>query len=397
MLCLPDPDLTVAHVDCDAFYASVEKRDHPELRDKPVIVGGGGRRGVVSTCCYIARTMGVRSAMPTAQALKLCPQAVLLPPDMAKYVWVGRQIREMMLGLTPLVEPLSIDEAFLDLRGCEGVNGAPAAMTLARFAARVEREIGVSVSVGLSDCKFLAKIASDLDKPRGFAVIPRQEAQARLAVMPISRLWGVGKVAERRLKDLGFVRIGDLQRVEECEALGRLGPQGLRWRRLSLGLDDRRVTPERETKSVSAETTFETDVADAEALTATLLRHCERVAKRLKRAGLVAGGVTLKLRLPDFTLRTRARSGLKATDLAPRLFVVARRLLALEPSGVSYRLIGVAATNLRLADEAVAPADLLSAEQDAREGAREKAIDAIRAKFGDAAVVRGLAFRARGE
>ena len=167
------PDLTIAHVDCDAFYASVEKRDRPELRDQPLIIGGGVKRGVVSTCCYIARTSGVRSAMPMARALKLCPNAVVLKPDMAKYSAVSKEIRARMLALTPLVEPLSIDEAFLDLSGCEAALGAPVALALARFARDVEREVGVTVSVGLSYCKFLAKFASDLDKPRGFSVVER--------------------------------------------------------------------------------------------------------------------------------------------------------------------------------------------------------------------------------
>ena len=173
--------LTIAHVDCDAFYAAVEKRDDPSLKDRPVIVGGSGPRGVVATCCYIARTFGVRSAMPMSRARALCPNAVVLPPDMAKYGRVGREIRTRMEALTPLVEPLSIDEAFLDLKGCEGSNGAGPAETLARFAAQVEAEIGVTVSVGLSYCKFLAKLASDLNKPRGFAFLSREEAKAWLA------------------------------------------------------------------------------------------------------------------------------------------------------------------------------------------------------------------------
>jgi DNA polymerase-4 len=202
------PELTLAHVDCDAFYASVEKRDNPVLADKPLIVGGDGRRGVVSTACYIARTFGVRSAMPMARALKLCPHAVVLSPDMAKYSGVAREIRTLMFELTPLVEPISIDEAFLDLTGCEGVHGTGAASTLARFARRVEIEIGVTVSVGLSYCKFLAKLASEIDKPRGFATIGREEARARLAPLSVDRLWGVGKVAGQRLRSLGFGLIG---------------------------------------------------------------------------------------------------------------------------------------------------------------------------------------------
>ena len=218
--------LEIAHVDCDAFYASVEKRDDASLRDKPVIVGGSGPRAVVATCCYIARTFGIRSAMPMGRALSLCPKATVITPDMAKYARVGREIRVRMLALTPLVEPVSIDEAFLDLTGCAGSNGASSAETLARFARRVEVEIGVTVSIGLSYCKFLAKLASDLDKPRGFALIGREEAKAWLATQDIGRLWGVGKVGRQRLERLGFRLIGDLQRIDEWDAAARLGEEG---------------------------------------------------------------------------------------------------------------------------------------------------------------------------
>src|SRR5271169_5765701 len=312
--------LNIAHVDCDAFYAAVEKRDDPSLNDKPLIVGGAGPRGVVSTCCYIARTFGVRSAMPMSRARAVCPNAVVLPPDMAKYARVGREIRTRMMELTPLVEPLSIDEAFLDLSGCEGPNGAGPAETLARFARRVEVEIGVTVSVGLSYCKFLAKLAPEIDKPRGFTTIGREEARARLAPLSVDRLWGVGKVAGQRLRSLGFGVIGELQALEPAEAVARLGEDGRRLWRLANGIDDRRVTTERETKSISAEITFEHDVGDAAELSRALLGLCERLAERLKRAGLAAAGVTLKLRTPDFKLRTRSRSGLTPTQLAPRLF-----------------------------------------------------------------------------
>lgn len=392
MLSVADsPELTLAHVDCDAFYASVEKRDNPVLADKPLIVGGDGRRGVVSTACYIARTFGVRSAMPMARALKLCPHAVVLSPDMAKYSGVAREIRTLMFELTPLVEPISIDEAFLDLTGCEGVHGAGAASTLARFARRVEIEIGVTVSVGLSYCKFLAKLASEIDKPRGFATIGREEARARLAPLSVDRLWGVGKVAGQRLRSLGFGVIGELQALEPAEAVARLGEDGKRLWRLANGIDDRRVTTERETKSISAEITFEHDVGDAAELSRALLGLCERVAERLKRAGLAAAGVTLKLRTPDFKLRTRSRSGLTPTQLAPRLFGTARALLEAQPAGARYRLIGVAAADLKPGADAD-DVDLIEGDR-RREKARELAIDALRDRFGSGAVVRGLAFR----
>lgn len=380
----------IAHVDCDAFYASVEKRDRPELRDSPLIIGGGVKRGVVSTCCYLARIHGVRSAMPMGRAMKLCPGAVVLPPDMAKYSLVSREIRRRMETLTPLVEPLSIDEAFLDLTGCEATLGEPAALALARFARSVEREVGVTVSVGLSYCKFLAKLASDLDKPRGFSVISRGAALALLAPLSVGRLWGVGEVARRRLEGLGFAAIGDLQRIDEREALLKLGDDGGRLWRLARGIDGRKVSTERESKSISAETTFSDDVGERAELEAILLGLCETVARRLAQAGQSSAGVTLKLRLPDFKLRTRARA-LPATQLAPRLFEAARAMLAMQPQGERYRLIGIGASDLRPGAEADA-ADLVEGDR-RKEKSREKAIDALREKFGRAAVVRGIAFR----
>jgi DNA polymerase-4 len=383
--------LTIAHIDCDAFYASIEKRDDPSLADKPVIVGGGGRRGVVATCCYVARTFGVRSAMPTGRALALCPQAVVLKPDMAKYARVGREIRDRMWRLTPLVEPVSIDEAFLDLSGCEGANGAGAAVTLARFARELEQDVGVSVSVGLSYCKFLAKLASDLDKPRGFSVVSRDDAAPLLAPMGVGRLWGVGKVAAERLAHLGLKTIGDLQALDESAAAARLGEEGRRLWRLARGIDDRRVTPDREAKSVSSETTFEDDVVDKAELTRVLLAHCEQVAARLRKSGLAAGAVTLKLRTPDFKLRTRSRSGIAPTQMAPRLFAAARALLDAQTEGTAYRLIGVGANDLKPAREAD-EADLIEGDR-AREKAREAAIAALRDKFGATAIQRGLAFK----
>ena len=383
--------LTIAHIDCDAFYASIEKRDNPALWDQPVIVGGG-RRGVVSTCCYIARTFGVRSAMPMFQASKLCPQAVVIPPDMARYASVGRQIKSLMQDLTPLVEPVSIDEAFLDLTGCERVHDAAAPLTLARFAKKIESEIGVTISVGLSYCKFLAKFASDLDKPRGYSIVERSRAVALLAAEPISRIWGVGKVAQTRLNQAGLRLIGDIQALDEATMFARHGPEGGRLWRLAHGRDDRRVTPERDTKSISAETTFDVDSADKEHLTRTLLLLCERVAARLRKQQLACRNVTLKLRTADFKLRTRSRSGFEPTQLASRLFLVARALLDKEMDGARFRLLGVSTADFVPADFAD-QGDLVD-NGVGREKARERAIDSLRDKFGAGAVVRGLAFRA---
>ena len=382
--------MAIAHVDCDAFYASVEKRDHAELRDRPLIIGGLGPRAVVSTACYIARTFGVRSAMPMARARALCPEAVVLPPDMAKYSAVGREVRARMGALTPLVEPLSIDEAFLDLTGCEGANGAGAAETLVRFARRIEDELGVSVSIGLSYCKFLAKMASDLDKPRGFAAVRREDARAWLAPQSVGRLWGVGKSGSRRLEEAGFRTIGDLQRGGEWDVAARLGEDGRRLWRLASGIDARRVDPERETKSISSETTFDTDVSDRAELMRIPLLHCDRVAARLQREAFAARVVTLKLRLPDFSLRTRPRRhGADATCATPfrgrpRPARQPARGRGLPPLG-GGRLRPRAG---RTADED----DLIGSEGD-REKFREAAIASLRDKIGPAAVQRGLAFR----
>ena len=243
--------LSIAHIDCDAFYAAIEKRDDPSLNDKPLIIGGG-TRGVVSTCCYIARTFGVHSAMPMFKARDLCPQAVIIRPDMAKYAAVGRQVRAMMNDLTPLVQPLSIDEAFLDLSGTERLHHASPAETLARFTKRTQSELGVPVSVGLSYCKFLAKIASDLDKPRGFAIIGQAEAVSFLASKPVGLIWGVGKVAQGRLAAEGVRTIGDIQRMDHAEAIRRLGTEGQRLWQLARGNDTRKVSIERDTKSISS-------------------------------------------------------------------------------------------------------------------------------------------------
>ena len=389
----PERDrLSIAHIDCDAFYASVEKRDNPALRDKPVIVGGG-KRGVVTTACYIARIHGVKSAMPMFKALALCPHATIVKPTMAKYVAVGREIRARMQALTPAVQPLSIDEAFLDLTGTQRLHGAPPAMVLARFAKDIEREIGVSVSVGLSDCKFLAKLASDIDKPRGFAIIGRAEAVAILAPLPIGRIWGVGAVAARRLERDGLKLIADIQALSETDMMRRHGDEGRRLWRLSHAIDDRVVAAERDTKSISAETTFNDDLATPDDLLPILHGLCERVSERAKAAGLAGRSVTLKLKSTDFRIRTRSKSGLRPTQLAGRLFKVGVGMLQPELDGTRFRLIGIGLSDI--VDGAEADhADL--ADQDVvREKATETAIDTLRAKFGSDAVKRGIGFTGR--
>ena len=337
--------LTIAHIDCDAFYATIEKRDDPSLADKPLIVGGG-KRGVVSTCCYIARTYGVRSAMPMFKALELCPKATVVKPDIRKYSEVGRQVRAAMHALTPQVEPLSIDEAFLDLTGTERLHGMSAAKVLAKLARDVERDIGVTVSIGLSANKFLAKIASDLDKPRGFAVIGQSEALAFLAPRPVGFIYGVGAVSAAKLAHDGFRLIGDLQRADEHDLMRRYGEEGQRLWRLAHGIDTRKVDPERDTKSVSSETTFNTDISDFRPLEQTLWELTEKVSARLKAAGLAGSTVTLKLKTADFKTRTRARSLAAPTQLAGRIFAEGRDMLKNEIGATRFRLIGIGVSHL---------------------------------------------------
>jgi len=378
--------LTVAHIDCDAFYATVEKRDDPSLAAEPVIVGGG-RRGVVAAACYVARTYGIRSAMPMFEALRRCPHAKVIRPNMEKYVQVGREVRQMMLALTPLVEPLSIDEAFLDLSGTARLHGLSAAKALARFASEVEKKLRITVSIGLSCNKFLAKVASDIDKPRGFAVLGARDAPAFLAPKPISFIFGVGAVSAARYARDGFNRVADLQRAGEIELLRRYGEEGRRLSRLAHGIDERKVDPARETKSISSETTFERDIADFRTLERILWNLTEEVSARLKHNELAGATITLKLKTADFKIRTRARSLETPTQLAGRIFGAARMLLERETDGSHFRLLGVGASALVSADEAD-PADLV----DGRAALAEHAVDDLRARFGDAVLIRGLGF-----
>jgi DNA polymerase-4 len=382
--------LQIAHIDCDAFYASVEKRDDPSLVDKPLIIGGG-QRGVVSTCCYIARQSGVRSAMPMFQARRLCPDAVILKPDMAKYVGVSRQIRDRMDALTPLVEPLSIDEAFLDLTGTEILHKAPPAIVLVRFAKAVEMRIGVTVSIGLSHNKFLAKIASDLDKPRGFAVIGAAETMDFLAPKPIGLIYGVGKVFAETLRKDGLLTIGQLQEMEPEKLMRRYGEMGARLARLSRGQDQRSISRDPEMKTISSENTFFTDIGTFEELSTELLQLCERLSERLKAKGVVGDTVTLKLKSAGFRLRTRARHLMMPTQLASVLYETGRELLAREIDGTAFRLIGIGVSGIEQAGSDD-PVDLLEPAI-ARRAAAERAMDKARARFGRDAVIRGRLYR----
>jgi DNA polymerase-4 len=384
----PERDsLAIAHIDCDAFYAAVEKRDNPALADRPVIVGGG-KRGVVSTCCYIARTYGVRSAMPMFKALKACPEAVVIKPRMDHYVAVGREIKQRMRALTPLVESLSIDEAFLDLSGTERLHGSSPAITLARFSAAIEREMRLSVSVGLAPNKFLAKIASDLEKPRGFSIIGAAETLDFLGSKPVGLIWGVGKAMQERLARDGIRLIADIRKVSEADLFRRYGSEGGRLHRLARGIDARRVTPEHETKSISAETTFDEDISSPETLAPILWRLCEKVAGRMKAQGFAGASLTLKLKTAEFQTISRSRSGFQPTQLAIRIHEIAHQLLLPELTGRRYRLIGVGLSDLRPADEAD-HGDLVDTGIK-REVAAAEAMDRLRAKFGTGAVQRGI-------
>ncbi|OOG75873.1 DNA polymerase IV [Sinorhizobium sp. A49] len=385
-------DLTLAHIDCDAFYASVEKRDNPELTDKAVIIGGG-KRGVVSTACYIARIHGVRSAMPMFKALEACPQAVVIKPNMEKYVRVGREVRTLMQELTPLVQPLSIDEAFLELSGTQRLHHDPPARTLARFARRVEQEIGITVSVGLSYCKFLAKVASDLQKPRGFSVIGQAEALEFLREKPVTLIWGVGKAFAATLERDGIRMIGQFQTMEEADLMRRYGTMGQRLYRLSRGLDERTVEIDGEAKSVSSETTFNDDIARYDDLVTHLRRLSEQVAHRLRKSELAGQTVVLKLKTADFKTRTRNRRLDSPTRLADRIFRTGLQLLEKEIDGTKYRLIGIGVSDLSSPDLADPP-DLVDPAA-TRRAAAEDAINKLRDKFGKASVETGYTFGSR--
>ncbi|TGD67135.1 DNA polymerase IV [Tabrizicola sp. WMC-M-20] len=391
---LAHPDLftlSIAHMDCDAFYASVEKRDDPSLADKPLIVGGG-TRGVVSTCCYIARIHGVRSAMPMFQALKLCPEAVVVKPRMARYVEVSRQIRAMMEDLTPAIEPLSLDEAFLDLTGTARLHGAPPAVLLARLTQRMEEELGITGSIGLAHNKFLAKIASDLDKPRGFSLIGPAETEGFLRPKPVRIIWGVGTAMQASLEQAGIRTIADLLRWDRADLTARFGQMGDRLWHLARGQDNRRVTRDEKLKSISKETTFFEDTSDADLLDGHLWRLSEQVSDRAKAKALAGRTVTLKLKTGEFRILTRRHALPDPTQIADRIYRTARGLFDHAGTRGPFRLIGVGISDLAPEDQADRSADLLDPDAGKRANA-ERAADAIRARFGKDAIIKGRALR----
>ena len=377
-------------MDCDAFYASVEKRDNPTLRDQPVIVGGG-TRGVVSTCCYLARIHGVRSAMPMFQALKLCPHAVVVKPNFPAYTEASRAIRSLMETLTPAIEPLSLDEAFLDLTGTQRLHGAPPAVMLAKLTQDMETQLGLTGSIGLSHNKYLAKIASDLDKPRGFSIIGREETEAFLKPQPVRIIWGVGTATQASLEAAGIRTIADLLRWSHQDLGARFGQMGERLYSLARGQDTRRVNRDERLKSISKETTFHEDTSDPDLLDGHIWRLSEQVADRAKAKQLSGRTVTLKLKRTDFQTITRRHSLPDPTQLTDRIYRAAAELFAHAPHG-PFRLIGVGISDLAPESAADLSGDLLDPDAGKRAKA-ERAADAIRAKFGAEAIIKGRALR----
>lgn len=380
--------LHLAHIDCDAFFAAVEKRDNPDLKDKPVLVGGG-KRGVVSTCCYIARLYGVRSAMPMFKALKACPDAVVVRPNFEKYSAAAAIIREKMRALTPLVQVVSVDEAYLDLSGTERLNMASPAQSLIKLALEVERDVGITISIGLSVNKFLAKTASELDKPRGFAAIGGDEAVALLAPQKPEFLHGVGPKLAAKLKRDGFETVGALQQAAQKDLISRYGETGLWLHERAFGRDNRPVRTDSERKSVSSETTFNTDIASLGALEDQLWKLCVKTADRAKAVNTEGSVITLKLKTQDFKTITRRKTLPTPTQLAQTLFRSARPLLVKEANGRKFRLIGVGLSTLQDAAKTDA-VDLLDPSIKKRASA-ERAADIARAKFGKDAVKTGRA------
>lgn len=384
--------LWIAHVDCDAFYASVEKRDNPALRDQPVIVGGG-RRGVVTTACYIARIRGVRSAMPMYKALGLCPDAVVVPPRFDAYAAAAQQIRARMDKLSPAVEPVSLDEAFIDLSGTSRLHGAPPVVLLAGLARQIETEVGLTVSVGLSHNKFLAKLASELDKPRGFAVIGQSETATFLHGKPVGMIWGVGAALQAQLHAAGIRNIDDLLRWEQEQLRARFGTMGARLWHLARGQDSRSIRADSPVKSISREITLSEDVADPDVLDGHIWRLSEAVSARAKARALVGGVVTLKLKRTDHSIRTRQAAIAPPSQLADAIYRKCRALFDRSAGAGALRLIGVGLGQLRPApDDPPASGDLFDPDA-GRRAAAERATDLIRARFGTAAIIKGRTLR----
>lgn len=378
--------LDIAHVDCDAFYASIEKRDNPKLKNSAVIIGGG-KRGVVATACYLARIKGVRSAMPMYKALKLCPSATIIKPNMSKYRDASRKIQNLMNQLTPLIEPISLDEAFLDLSGTKKLHKKIPAVLLAELSKKINQEVGISVSIGLSYNKFLAKICSDLDKPKGFSLLGRGDSKKFLSSQPVEILWGVGKILKRKLNDDGIKTISQIEELGIKEVINRYGSIGSHIYSLSQGKDLRRVVPQRQIKSISHETTFENDISDKEVLEKKLWSLCEKVSKRSKEKGLGGQTITLKLKTKEFKLISRSCTIDEPTQIGELIFQNSKTLLDREDEKIKYRLIGVGISNLK-DSELCDLYDLINISK-TKNAKIEYAIDDIRNKFGKDLIKKG--------
>ena len=369
---------SIVHVDMDAFYASVEQRDRPELRGRPVIVGADPKgRGVVSAASYEARVFGVRSAMPIGKAARLCPDGVFLPVDMDKYAGASRQIMGILGDFSPLVEPVSVDEAFVDLTGTASLFG-PAPEAVREIKRRIRAETGLTASAGLAANKFIAKVASDLKKPDGLVIVEAGREAEFLAPLPIERLWGVGKATAKDLAALGIATIGQLQRLSRATLVARLGDHGAGLHDLAFGRDDRPVEPWTPPKSMGAETTFERDTTDRARLDTTLRGQAERVARELRAERLAAARVTLKLRFADFRTLTRSHTSDPTQD-GLELYRRVAILLARETLVQPVRLIGVSASALTA--EQTGQLGLLGDDAVRRERLA-RAVDRITDRFG---------------
>jgi DNA polymerase-4 len=368
----------IIHIDMDAFYASVEQRDNPALRGKPVIVGGNLRRGVVLAASYEARPFGVRSAMPMARAVKLAPQAIVVPPRFHAYAEASEQVFSIFESVTPLVEPLSLDEAFLDVTGSIGLFGSPAQIA-SHLRQRIQDEVHLTASAGIAAVKFLAKIASDLAKPNGQREVPEAETKSFLAPLPVSRLWGVGPKTEERLKGLGLHAIGDIAAKEADWLEQRLGASGRDLWKLSQGIDDRQVVPDRDAKSMGAEDTFEEDLErDAALLQPHIHSQALRVGRRLRRAQVKARVAQLKIKFEDFETITRRATLDSPTDDGQQLYREAMALLERVPGGRKIRLTGVSGQELTKSAGQLG----LFAKGPHKSEKLNSALDRIAAKFG---------------
>ena len=383
--------LSIAHMDCDAFYASVEKRDNRTLADKPVIIGGG-KRGVVSTACYIARIKGVRSAMPMFQALQKCPEAIVIKPRMELYSEVSKSIRQMMMELTPAVEPLSLDEAFLDLTGTEKLHGSPPAVQLCMLLKRISNELGITGSVGLSHNKFLAKIASDLEKPNGFSIIGKEETDAFLLDKPVRLIWGVGTTFQDKLENDGIRKFSDIKTRSKEVLIKRYGQTGLRLWHLARGQDYRKIQANAPVKSISNETTFFEDTSDKNLLDGHIWRLCEKVTDRAKATNRIGSVISIKLKRKDHTQISRRLSLREPTQMCSLIYQAAKSLLDKVEDKGPFRLIGVNLSKISYSSKEIIYNDLIDFKTTNSVNV-EKATDKIRQKFGDKSILRGRSLR----